>query len=190
MQSRSPAVCQQSDALRSNPPEPHDDERLSLLLTDLMDHANVGMVQGGCHLRFSLNPRQRLRIFGSVVRQELQGYESVARRSVRLTTKTRCFYIHRRSVPVPGAARSMVGLSPRSCSPCDTRSTAALFPGPVSKSPGLLMKLCCSVSPFTSPVRSPLLIRIWDSVWQCRASAMPYSVVVEFLAPNSVPLLD
>lgn len=111
MQSRSPAVCQQSDALRSNPPEPHDDERLSLLLTDLMDHANVGMVERGCHLRFPLKPRQRLRIFGSVVRQELQGYESVGRRSVRLTTRTRCSYIHRRSVPVPGAASSMVGLS-------------------------------------------------------------------------------
>ena len=42
-------------------------------LADLINGADVGMVQCRCRLRFALETRQRLRIFGYIVRQKLQG---------------------------------------------------------------------------------------------------------------------
>src|SRR5712671_468713 len=42
-----------------------------------MDGADVGMIQSGSGLRFSLEPRQGLRVSGHVIRQELQSDETV-----------------------------------------------------------------------------------------------------------------
>ena len=57
----------------------HDDEGLTVLLPDFMDGADVGMVEGRSRLRLPLKPRQRLGIFGHVIRQELQRNKSVQR---------------------------------------------------------------------------------------------------------------
>ena len=42
-----------------------------------MDGADVGMVEGRSRLRLALKPRQRLGIFGHVIRQKLQRDEAV-----------------------------------------------------------------------------------------------------------------
>src|SRR5205807_1448373 len=52
--------------------ELHDDEVLSLVLADLMDSANIGMVQGGSCPRFTLKSLQRLMIGCELIGQELQ----------------------------------------------------------------------------------------------------------------------
>lgn len=51
----------------------HDDEGLIVLLPDLMDGANVGVVQSGSRLRLSLKASQGLRVFCDIIGQELQG---------------------------------------------------------------------------------------------------------------------
>ncbi len=51
----------------------HGDEGLAVLLADFVDGADVGMVQSGGGLRFALEARQRLRILGNIVGQELEG---------------------------------------------------------------------------------------------------------------------
>src|SRR5580700_180806 len=55
----------------------HDDEVLTFALVNLEDHADVGMIEGGCSLRLTLEAGQSLRIFGNLVRQELQGDKAV-----------------------------------------------------------------------------------------------------------------
>ena len=55
----------------------HGDERLPFRLADIVNRADVGMVQGGRGLRFSLETRQRLRVFRDVVRQEFQRDKTV-----------------------------------------------------------------------------------------------------------------
>ena len=47
------------------------------LLADVVDGADVGMVQCGSGLGFALEARERLRVAGNVFRQELQGDEAV-----------------------------------------------------------------------------------------------------------------
>jgi hypothetical protein len=49
----------------------HDDERLSVLLINLVDGADVGMVQCRCRLCFTLEASESLRILGDIVGQEL-----------------------------------------------------------------------------------------------------------------------
>ena len=51
----------------------HDDEGLAVLLPDLVDRADIGMVQCRSGLSFSLEASQRLGVFGNLVGQELQG---------------------------------------------------------------------------------------------------------------------
>src|ERR1022692_3558514 len=55
----------------------HDDEGLPLLLPDFMNRADIGMVQCGRGLRFSLEASQCLRVSGDLFRQELQGNKTM-----------------------------------------------------------------------------------------------------------------
>ena len=50
----------------------HGDEALTLSLVNLEDHANVGMVQGGSSLRFTLTTGKSLGVFGYFIGQEFQ----------------------------------------------------------------------------------------------------------------------
>ena len=50
---------------------------LAILLADIVNGADIGMVQGGGRLRFALKAGQRLRISRHVVGQELQGNKTV-----------------------------------------------------------------------------------------------------------------
>src|ERR1019366_1590251 len=54
----------------------HNDERLAVLLADLMDCADIGMVQSGSGSRFAAKAFDRLKVLGHIVRQELQGDEA------------------------------------------------------------------------------------------------------------------
>jgi len=55
----------------------HGDECFRIVLADVVNGANIGMIQcGGC-LRFALETRQGLRIFGNFVRQKFESDESM-----------------------------------------------------------------------------------------------------------------
>src|SRR5713101_2520547 len=55
----------------------HGDEGFPTLLTDVMDRADVGMIQCGRGLRFSLESGESMRIPGYIFRQELERHETV-----------------------------------------------------------------------------------------------------------------
>src|SRR5215467_9087738 len=55
----------------------HRDESLAILLVDLVNGANVGMVEGGCRLGLAAKAHQSLRILGHLVRKEFQSNEAV-----------------------------------------------------------------------------------------------------------------
>jgi hypothetical protein len=55
----------------------HDDERLIVLLINLMDRANVRMIQRGSRLCFALKASKSLCVFGYIIRQELESYEAM-----------------------------------------------------------------------------------------------------------------
>ena len=55
----------------------HGDERLAVLLADVVNGADVGMIQCRCRLRFALKTAEGLRIACHFVRQELQSDEAV-----------------------------------------------------------------------------------------------------------------
>ena len=55
----------------------HDDERMAVLLPDLVDRADIGMVQRRGRLRLPLEAGQGLGVFGDVIGQELQGDKAV-----------------------------------------------------------------------------------------------------------------
>jgi hypothetical protein len=50
--------------------------KLAILLPDLVDGADIGMVQGRGGLGFTPEAFQRLRVLGDVVGQELEGNEA------------------------------------------------------------------------------------------------------------------
>jgi hypothetical protein len=50
---------------------------LSVVIVDLVDGADVGMVQSGGRLRLALESTQGLRVLGHFVRQEFQSDEAV-----------------------------------------------------------------------------------------------------------------
>ena len=52
--------------------ELHGNERLPIVLADLVDRANVGVVQGGSGAGFPAEPFERLRVLSYVLRQKLQ----------------------------------------------------------------------------------------------------------------------
>jgi len=55
----------------------HDDEGPAAFLADLVDGADIGMVEGGGSLRLTLKTGQSLRVFGDVIGQELEGDKAV-----------------------------------------------------------------------------------------------------------------
>ena len=67
-----PAIVFQSFAVEKL----HGNELLAVLLTDVVDGADVGMIQSGSGARLALEALQRQRILSKIFREELQGYES------------------------------------------------------------------------------------------------------------------
>src|ERR1700682_4180613 len=57
--------------------ELHGDERLAALLADVVNRADVGMVESRCGLRFTLKTGKSLGVFGYFIGQELQGHEAM-----------------------------------------------------------------------------------------------------------------
>ena len=57
-------------------PRLHDDEGLPILLIDLVNCADAGVVEGRSRFGFALKTAERLRVFGYIVRQELEGNEA------------------------------------------------------------------------------------------------------------------
>ena len=55
----------------------HGDEGLAIFLADVVNGANVGMIQRGGGLRFALETREGLRVFGDIFREEFEGDEAV-----------------------------------------------------------------------------------------------------------------
>ena len=55
----------------------HHDERIPILLTDIVNHADVGMIERGSSLGFPLETRECLRVFRYVIRQKFERYETV-----------------------------------------------------------------------------------------------------------------
>ena len=57
--------------------ELHGNERLAILFADVVDRADVGMVQRGRRLRFALKAGKSLRVAGNIFGQKLKRDESV-----------------------------------------------------------------------------------------------------------------
>ncbi len=55
----------------------HSDERAAFVLADVVNSADVGMIQRGSGLRFALESRQCLRVFGNFVGQKFQGNKAL-----------------------------------------------------------------------------------------------------------------
>ena len=55
----------------------HGDERLPVLLADVMNSADIGMIQCGSCLRLTFEARQSLRVFGHILGKKLQRHEAV-----------------------------------------------------------------------------------------------------------------
>ena len=55
----------------------HGDERLAVLLANVINRADVGVVQCGCSLRLALKTGERLRVTGHFLRQELERDEAM-----------------------------------------------------------------------------------------------------------------
>ena len=55
----------------------HSDERPAALLPDLINRADVGVIQGRGSLGFPLETRQSLRVFADFVRQEFEGNKTM-----------------------------------------------------------------------------------------------------------------
>src|ERR1700747_1423941 len=55
----------------------HGDERLSNLLADVVDRADVRVIECGRGLRFALKTGECLRVTGNLLRQELKGDEAM-----------------------------------------------------------------------------------------------------------------
>src|SRR5882672_7437266 len=66
----------------------HHDEGLAVLLVNLVNGADVGMVQRGGSLGFALEAAECLRIFGNVVGQELEGNEAAELQVLSLVDHT------------------------------------------------------------------------------------------------------
>ena len=58
----------------------HDDERLAVLLADVVDGADVGMVEGGGGAGFAAEALQGLAVSGDIFGEEFEGYEAVEAR--------------------------------------------------------------------------------------------------------------
>ena len=68
----------------------HGDERLAILLANIVNGADVGMIQRGSRLGLALKTSQGLRIAGNLVRQEFQGDEAVQAACLRPCKRRPC----------------------------------------------------------------------------------------------------
>src|SRR5579863_2974092 len=66
----------------------HDQEGVTVLLPDLMDRADIGMVESGGCPRLPLEAGQSLGVFGQVIGQELQGNKTMERGVLGLVDHT------------------------------------------------------------------------------------------------------
>src|SRR5579862_1189493 len=66
----------------------HRNESAPVFFSDVVNRANVGMVQGRSRLRLSLETGKRLGIVGNAIGQKLQRYEPVQPRVVDLVNQT------------------------------------------------------------------------------------------------------
>jgi len=55
----------------------HGDEGFAALPADVVNGANIGMIQRGGGLSLELKSRQRVRVSGNLFRQELEGHEAM-----------------------------------------------------------------------------------------------------------------
>ena len=55
----------------------HGDERLAVLLANVVDGADVGVIQRGCGLGFALETGEGLRVTGNFLGQKLEGNKTV-----------------------------------------------------------------------------------------------------------------
>src|SRR3954452_12773646 len=55
----------------------HGNESLAVFFANVVNRADVGMVERGCSLSFTLEAAERLRIAGHFVGQEFQSYKTV-----------------------------------------------------------------------------------------------------------------
>ena len=62
----------------------HGDEGLTVVFTDVVDGADVRVVERRCRLRLALETGERLRVLGYFLRQELQRDKSVQARVLGL----------------------------------------------------------------------------------------------------------
>jgi len=62
----------------------HRDERLTILFADVMNRANVRVVQCRCSLGFALKTGESLRVTGNFFRQEFEGDEAMQPRILGL----------------------------------------------------------------------------------------------------------
>src|SRR5580698_6388882 len=74
----------QSDAIQKF----HGNEGFPILLANVMNRANIRMVQRGCRLGFTLKTGESLRVAGNVFRKELEGDETVKPGVFRLIDHT------------------------------------------------------------------------------------------------------
>jgi hypothetical protein len=66
----------------------HGNESLPVLLANVVNRANVGMVECGCSLSFALKTGEGLRVSGNVFRQEFQRDEAMQPRVLSLVHDT------------------------------------------------------------------------------------------------------
>ena len=66
----------------------HDDESLSVLLVNLVDGANVRVIQGRCGLRFAPKAFERDRVLGRFGREKLESDQTLQARVFRLIDDT------------------------------------------------------------------------------------------------------
>src|SRR5579884_3720666 len=66
----------------------HRDEKLIAMLSDLVDRANIWMIQSGCSSRFTAKALERLRITGKLIGKEFQCDEPAEFRILSLVNHT------------------------------------------------------------------------------------------------------
>ena len=66
----------------------HGDERLAVLLADVVDRADIGVIQRGRSLRFTLKAGERLWVSGNFIGKELESDEAMQSRVLSLIDHT------------------------------------------------------------------------------------------------------
>jgi hypothetical protein len=107
----------------------HRDEGAAVLLADVMNGADIGMIQGGRGASLPLEPAQRLLVASQIVRQELEGHEATEPGVLRFVNHAHAAAAELLDDAVVGEGpadqgRRVVGLvvGERSCRPFDSRA--------------------------------------------------------------------